>query len=92
MYEPSMLTFASQGPKPKKPKSTAKVIRNANITKPQTLFQLAPHNFPDGPWKPILTKKPHATLSLKKSLTTIKGEDGSSQYDQTVPGFGAVAN
>ncbi|KAK5995546.1 Exosome complex exonuclease rrp6 [Cladobotryum mycophilum] len=64
----------------KKPKSTGKVIRNANVKKPQTDFEVQPDNFPTGPWKPILTKKPHATLSLEKSLATSINDAGATQY------------
>lgn len=69
-----------QASKPKRTKSTSKVIRNANVIKPQTLFEVQPDNFPTGPWKPILTKKPHAIVSLEESLVTFTDEDGSTQY------------
>ncbi|PHH62869.1 hypothetical protein CDD81_6587 [Ophiocordyceps australis] len=61
-------------------KSTANVIRHANITKPQTRFQVRPENFPQGLWKPILTQKPHATLPLDKSLVTFTTENNTTQY------------
>ncbi|KAJ3493345.1 hypothetical protein NLG97_g4793 [Lecanicillium saksenae] len=66
--------------KPKRTKSTSKVIRNANVVKPQTLFDVQPDNFPSGPWKPILTQKPHAIVPLEESLVTFTDEDGSTQY------------
>ncbi|KAG5941272.1 hypothetical protein E4U53_007444 [Claviceps sorghi] len=66
--------------KSKRAKSTAKVIRNANVSKPQISFERKPENFPSGPWKPILTNKPHAKLSLEKSLVTFTGEDGIPHY------------
>ncbi|TQV96888.1 exosome complex exonuclease Rrp [Cordyceps javanica] len=65
---------------PKRTKSTGKVIRNANVVKPQTIFEVQPDNFPAGPWKPILTKKPHAIVPLEHSLVTFTDEDGSTQY------------
>ncbi|TWU78280.1 exosome nuclease subunit [Metarhizium rileyi] len=68
------------GPKSKRPKSTGKVLRNANVTKPQALFEIKPDNFPTGPWKPILTSKPHAAVTLEQSLFTVPGEDGTAQY------------
>ncbi|KAG6010571.1 hypothetical protein E4U21_005924 [Claviceps maximensis] len=71
---------ADSAPKSKRTKSTAKVIRNANVSKPQTSFERKPDNFPSGPWKPILTNKPHAKVSLEKSLVTFIGEDGVSHY------------
>lgn len=69
-----------QSSKPKRTKSTSKVIRNANVVKPQTLFEVQPDNFPTGPWKPILTQKPHSTVLLEESLVTFTDEDGSTQY------------
>ncbi|KAK8922605.1 Exosome complex exonuclease rrp6 [Metarhizium anisopliae] len=71
---------ADTGPKAKRPRPTGKIVRNANITKPQAMFEKKPDNFPTGPWKPILAKKPHATVSLEQSLFTAPGEDGTAQY------------
>ncbi|OAR00136.1 hypothetical protein LLEC1_06345 [Akanthomyces lecanii] len=76
---PSDATDMTKSSKPKRTKSTNKVIRNANVLKPQTLFELQPDNYPTGPWKPILTQKPHALVSLEKSLVTFTDEDGSTQ-------------
>ncbi|OAQ79297.1 3'-5' exonuclease domain-containing protein [Purpureocillium lilacinum] len=67
-------------PSSKRAKSTNKVIRNANVTKPQLLFESKPDNFPTGPWKPILTKKPHATVALDKSLVVSPNENDKPQY------------
>ncbi|KAF4500307.1 Exosome complex exonuclease rrp6 [Fusarium agapanthi] len=64
----------------KKPKSTNKVIRNANMTKPQLLFERKPDNFAPAPWKPMLTSKPNATLSLEESLKVAPNEAGTPQY------------
>ncbi|OAA73572.1 exosome complex exonuclease Rrp [Cordyceps fumosorosea ARSEF 2679] len=64
----------------KRAKSTNKVIRNANVVKPQNLFDVKPDNFPTGPWKPTLTNKPHAVVSLQDSLVTFTDEDGLTQY------------
>ncbi|KAM0525393.1 hypothetical protein ACHAPE_000095 [Trichoderma viride] len=66
--------------KAKQPKSTGKVIRNANVKKPQLGFEIQPNNFFDGPWKPILTEKPHATVPLEESLVTFVRNDGTTQY------------
>ncbi|KAG6023343.1 hypothetical protein E4U41_002047 [Claviceps citrina] len=71
---------ADSAPKSKRPKSTAKVIRNAMVTKPQISFQRKPDNFPSGPWKPILTKKPHAKVPLEKSLVISNGDNGVTHY------------
>ena len=79
--EMAFANTSQQEPQTKRQKSTAKVIRNANISKPQTRFEVHPDNFPSGPWRPILTKKPHATESLKKSLVTITSESGALQYE-----------
>lgn len=56
------------------------MIRNANVKKPQLDFEMPPNNFPDGPWKPILTEKPHAKVPLEKSLVTFVGDNGAPQY------------
>uniref|UniRef100_A0A0D2XUU8 HRDC domain-containing protein n=1 Tax=Fusarium oxysporum (strain Fo5176) TaxID=660025 RepID=A0A0D2XUU8_FUSOF len=64
----------------KKPKSTNKVIRNANMTKPQLLFERKPDNFAPAPWKPMLTSKPNAKLSLEESLNVVPNEAGTPQY------------
>ncbi|KAG6193435.1 hypothetical protein E4U27_007760 [Claviceps purpurea] len=71
---------ADSAPKSKRTKSTAKVIRNANITKPQLLFERKPDNFPSGPWKPILTRKPHAKISLEESLVTFNDQENLPHY------------
>ncbi|KAJ4324977.1 exosome nuclease subunit [Fusarium piperis] len=64
----------------KRPKSTNKVIRNANISKPQLLFEHQPDNFLSSPWKPILSSKPHAKASLEESLKIVPNESGAPQY------------
>ncbi|KOS17597.1 Exosome complex exonuclease rrp6 [Escovopsis weberi] len=70
-----------QASKSKKPKSSAKVIRNANIKKPQLDFEVPPNNFPTGPWQPILIDKPHASVSLLDSLVTSAGDTGVAQFN-----------
>ncbi|KAF5714173.1 Exosome complex exonuclease rrp6 [Fusarium mundagurra] len=72
--------LADAANKPKKPKSTNKVIRNANMTKPQLLFERKPDNFAPAPWKPMLTSKPNAKLSLEESLKIVPNETGTPQY------------
>ncbi|POR36144.1 Exosome complex exonuclease rrp6 [Tolypocladium paradoxum] len=74
------LTSGQQAPNSKRSKSTGKVVRNANVTKPQVQFERKPDNFPTGPWKPILTKKPHASVPLDQSFVTFSGENGAPQY------------
>ncbi|KAJ4025424.1 exosome nuclease subunit [Fusarium irregulare] len=64
----------------KKPKSTNKVIRNANISKPQLHFERKPDNFEPPPWKPMLTSKPNATIPLEESLKVVPNENGVPQY------------
>ncbi|KAF4952722.1 hypothetical protein FSARC_12584 [Fusarium sarcochroum] len=66
--------------KSKKPKSTNKVIRNANISKPQLQFEQKPDNFAPAPWKPMLTSKPNAKISLEDSLNVVPNETGAPQY------------
>ncbi|KDN63370.1 putative 3'-5' exonuclease [Colletotrichum sublineola] len=69
---------AAAAPQSKKPKTTGTVIRSANITKPQLHFTQTVDN--NTVWKPIITEKPHATISLEKSLITSATEDGFVQY------------
>ncbi|EPE03331.1 exosome complex exonuclease rrp [Ophiostoma piceae UAMH 11346] len=72
------------GPDSKKAKPTERLdwsLRRANIPKPQELFERKPDNFDMGPWKPLLTKKPHATyVSLEDSFTTFVDEYDHTQY------------
>jgi exosome complex exonuclease RRP6 len=70
-------THADSGPK--RQKSTGKVIRNANISKPQAKFDKQPDNFPSGPWMPTLASKPHATVPLEQSLVTFTSDNGAKQ-------------
>lgn len=73
------------GPPVKKAKSKAldPFMRNANIIKPQNAFDVKPNNLDTSPWKPILTKKPHALVPLERSLVTFKDENQSTQYGHT---------
>ncbi|KAH8903231.1 hypothetical protein BR93DRAFT_931255 [Coniochaeta sp. PMI_546] len=67
----------------KKPKPTSQLdwsMKRANIIKPQNAFERKVDNFDTGPWKPLLTTKPHATLPLDKSLTTFVDGEGTTQY------------
>ncbi|KAK1638734.1 exonuclease [Colletotrichum phormii] len=68
---------ADAAPQAKKPK-TAGVVRSANITKPQLHFDQPVDN--NAQWKPLITKKPHATVPLEKSLITSETEEGFVQY------------
>lgn len=67
----------------KKPKSTTQLdwsMKRANIIKPQNAFERKVDNFDAGPWKPLLTTKPHATVPLEQSLTTFVDGDDTTQY------------
>lgn len=55
--------------------------RRANIIKPQNAFEKKVDNFATGPWKPLLTKKPHATVPLEESLVTSVDENNMTQYE-----------
>ena len=52
--------------------------------KPQLGFLNKPDNTAVTPWKPILTSKPHATISLAESLGNFTDELQHQQYDYTV--------
>ncbi|KAF3763044.1 hypothetical protein M406DRAFT_64247 [Cryphonectria parasitica EP155] len=54
--------------------------RRANIVKPQNAFEKKVDNFATGPWKPLLTSKPHATVPLQDSLDIFVDENGQEQY------------
>ncbi|KAJ0310950.1 hypothetical protein COL516b_001650 [Colletotrichum fioriniae] len=70
---------ADAAPQAKKPKTAGGVVRSANITKPQLHFDQPVDN--NAQWKPLITKKPHATVPLNKSLITSETEEGFVQYD-----------
>ncbi|CAK7236138.1 exosome nuclease subunit [Sporothrix bragantina] len=55
-------------------------MRRANIAKPQELFERKTDNFDKGPWKPLLTTKPHAIVPLEDSLTTFVDENNLTQF------------
>ncbi|KAI6262955.1 hypothetical protein MCOR27_007580, partial [Pyricularia oryzae] len=73
---------ADMGPtaKKSKPGILDRSLRYANIIKPQKAFEVPPKNHDKGPWKPLLTKKPHAIVPLDKSLATFDNEDAETQY------------
>ncbi|KAH0564863.1 hypothetical protein GP486_001743 [Trichoglossum hirsutum] len=50
-----------------------------DLRKPQLLFKRKPLNDADGPFKPLLTVKPHAILPLAQSLGTTTNENGAEQ-------------
>jgi len=61
-------------------------LRHANVLKPQNAFEVKPNNHNVPPWKPVLTKKPHATIPLEKSLETAFNEETQSvQYASPTP-------
>lgn len=49
------------------------------MVKPQLSFDHAPENFPTGPWKPLITNKPHAQVPLEESLDVIENDYGVEQ-------------
>lgn len=81
------LTRSLQGRAIKKPKPNSGPLdwhlKRANILKPQEAFERKVDNFTDGPWKPILSSKPHAKVPLEDSLQTFEDEEGQLQYEQT---------
>ncbi|KAK4166577.1 exosome complex exonuclease rrp6 [Cladorrhinum sp. PSN259] len=69
----------------KRPKSNYEKLdyslKRANILKPQNAFEKPVNNFESesGPWKPLLTTKPHAQVALEQ-LTTFVDEEQNTQY------------
>lgn len=37
-------------------------------------------NFESGPWKPPMTTKPHAKVTMEESLSTFTDENNHTQY------------
>lgn len=78
--------FPENGPQQKKSKTNDRLdfnFRRANIIKPQTAFEQQVDNFATGPWKPLLTRKPHAKVPLEDSLDVAVDENNQQQYDYT---------
>ncbi|KAK0749925.1 ribonuclease H-like domain-containing protein [Schizothecium vesticola] len=74
---------AEPGRDAKRPKSTSDKLdwsmKRANIVKPQDAFEKKVDNSDLGPWKPLLTQKPHAKVSLEDSLQ-ISNDGDKPQY------------
>lgn len=62
-------------------------MKRANIIKPQNGFERKVDNYDTGPWRPLLTTKPHATVPLKQSLGTLVDEEHQTQYAYPVSLF-----
>ncbi|KAK2607977.1 hypothetical protein N8I77_006616 [Diaporthe amygdali] len=79
--------FPETGPQQKKTKTNERLdfnFRRANIIKPQNAFEKQVDNFAAGPWKPLLTQKPHPVVSLEDSLSLEFDENSQKQYDYTL--------
>jgi len=59
-------------------------MKRANIIKPQDAFEKKVDNSDPGPWKPLLTQKPHANVSLEESLQ-ISNDGDKPQYAYEPP-------
>ncbi|KAK6209071.1 Mitochondrial distribution and morphology protein 35 [Pestalotiopsis sp. IQ-011] len=73
----------SKGSAPKKTKTYTALdssMRRANILKPQNAFEVKPDNHDASPWKPLLTKKPHATVPLEDSIGTFNNDQDTIQH------------
>ncbi len=74
----------SQGRELKRSKPTTErldwSLKRANILKPQNAFERKTDNLASGPWKPVLTTKPHAQIPLDASLSTLTNDEGLTQY------------
>jgi exosome complex exonuclease RRP6 len=68
--------------KSKKQGPLGNAFRTQNLVKPQLTFEHKPNNDDNTPWKPLLTSKPHAVVSLEESLGTV-AKDAEHQYDYT---------
>lgn len=70
-------------PPAKRPKSRPLEysLRRANIAKPQELFERRIDPQDASPWKPVLTSKPFASVTLEDSLRTFRAKSGVTEYD-----------
>ncbi|KAL9096393.1 MAG: hypothetical protein Q9165_001390 [Trypethelium subeluteriae] len=55
-------------------------FRNQDLAKPQRLFEVVPVNQFTGPFRPLLTTKPHAIVPYSESMKLITDEDGVAHY------------
>lgn len=55
-------------------KGRPSILSSQSVPKPQLHFDVKVNNFEEGPWKPLLKKKPHAKVPLEQSV--VLGEDG----------------
>lgn len=80
--------FPETGPQQRKAKTNERLdfnFRRANIIKPQNAFEKQVDNFAVGPWKPLLTSKPHSIVPLKDSLSVVADDNNQQQqYDYAV--------
>ncbi|KAI6245921.1 Exosome complex exonuclease rrp6 [Erysiphe necator] len=55
-------------------------LRTQNIVKPQLAFEKKPDNDDKTPWKPFITTKPHAIVSLEDSLELFVNDHNQKQF------------
>ncbi|KAF2501683.1 hypothetical protein BU16DRAFT_522594 [Lophium mytilinum] len=69
-------------PVKQKPAKSAKAFfsQTKNLAKPQLLFEHVPRNDETGAFRPLMTQKPHAIVSLKGSLKGFTDERGNKQF------------
>ena len=63
----------------------AQQLKAMDMEKPQLLFEDVPTNHEVGPFKPLLTSKPHAIVPLEQSLHTEASLDGTSRQMYSDP-------
>ena len=66
-------------PRPAKPR-LGSLHQGQDIMKPQLKFEKLPNNKDETPFKPMISSKPNALISLEHSLVTFTLPDGSIQY------------
>jgi exosome complex exonuclease RRP6 len=62
----------------------------SKIPKPQLLFRTAPNNQDMSPFRPLLTSKPNAIVSLKKSLKMVDGKGKPALYVDYISNISVV--
>ncbi|CAG8980174.1 hypothetical protein HYALB_00007414 [Hymenoscyphus albidus] len=69
-----------QTPSRERKQPLGNAFRTQNLVKPQLAFDIKPNNHDTSPWKPLLSSKPHATVSLEDSLSTFTNDFGQLAY------------
>jgi exosome complex exonuclease RRP6 len=76
VQEAHRLTYSQSTANPRPNIADKKIIK-----KPQLKFEHVPTNAETGPFRPLVTSKPHAKTPLEQCLKTFKDKRGREQYE-----------